>query len=147
MIIPRPRQQKAIDDLRSAYRRGFKAPILIAPTGFGKSATAICMIHSALKKGNRVWFIAHLKEILNDTSNRLSDAGIEHGWIAAGRDGNHRLPVQVAMVQTLVNLRAQGLTLLVAEQNRQLAAVADRVVQLLAGKVGGSFVPSRSNLS
>lgn len=102
MIIPRPRQQKAIDDLRSAYRRGFKAPILIAPTGFGKSATAICMIHSALEKGNRVWFIAHLKEILNDTSNRLSDAGVEHGWIAAGRDGNHRLPVQVAMVQTLV---------------------------------------------
>ena len=102
MIVPRPRQAKAIDDLRTAYRRGFKAPILIAPTGFGKSATAICMIHSALEKGNRVWFIAHLKEILNDTSNRLSDAGIEHGWIAAGRDGNHRLPVQVAMVQTLV---------------------------------------------
>jgi len=102
MIIPRPRQAKAIDDLRAAYRRGFKAPILVAPTGFGKSATAICMIHSALAKGNRVWFIAHLKEILNDTSSRLTDAGIDHGWIAAGRDGNRHHPVQVAMVQTLV---------------------------------------------
>jgi DNA repair protein RadD len=102
MIIPRPRQAKAIKDLRTAYRQGFKAPILIAPTGFGKSATAICMIQGALEKGKRVWFIAHLKEILNDTSGRLTEAGIPHGWIAAGRDGNHRLPVQVAMVQTLV---------------------------------------------
>lgn len=102
MITPRPRQAKAIEDLRAAYRRGFKAPVMIAPTGFGKSATAICMIQNALDKGKRVWFIAHLKEILNDTSNRLTDAGIPYGWIAAGRDGNHRLPVQVAMVQTLV---------------------------------------------
>lgn len=102
MIKPRPRQEKAIKDLRAAYRRGFKAPVMIAPTGFGKSATAICMIQNALDKGRRVWFIAHLKEILNDTSNRLRDAGIPHGWIAAGRDGNRSLPVQVAMVQTLV---------------------------------------------
>ena len=102
MITPRPRQAQAIADLRKAYRFGYKAPILIAPTGFGKSATAICMIQSALDKGKRVWFIAHLKEILNDTSSRLTDAGISHGWIASGRDGNRSLPVQVAMVQTLV---------------------------------------------
>lgn len=102
MITPRPRQAQAIEDLRKAYRFGYKAPILIAPTGFGKSATAICMIQSAIGKGNRVWFIAHLKEILNDTSSRLTDAGIKHGWIASGRDGNRSLPVQVAMVQTLV---------------------------------------------
>jgi superfamily II DNA or RNA helicase len=108
MITPRPRQAKAIEDLRTAYRQGFKAPILIAPTGFGKSATAICMIQSALDKGKRVWFIAHLKEILNDTSGRLTEAGIPHGWIASGRDGNHRLLVQVAMVQTLVRHRGRS---------------------------------------
>ncbi|WP_372827940.1 DEAD/DEAH box helicase [Polaromonas sp.] len=102
IITPRPRQEKAIEDLRAAYRRGFKAPVMIAPTGFGKSATAICMIQSAIEKGKRVWFIAHLKEILRDTSHRLTDADIPHGWIAAGQDGNHRQAVQVAMVQTLV---------------------------------------------
>ena len=57
MITPRPRQAKAIEDLRSAYLFGHRAPILIAPTGFGKSATAICMIQIALDKGKRVWFI------------------------------------------------------------------------------------------
>ena len=72
------------------------------PTGGGKTHTANVIIQRALAKGKRVWLIAHLKEILNDTSGRLTDAGIKHGWIASGRDGNRRLPVQVAMVQTLV---------------------------------------------
>lgn len=45
-------------------------------------------------------------------------------------------PVLVeAMVQTLIDLRGQGLALLVAEQNRQLARAADQVVELVAGKV------------
>ena len=72
------------------------------PTGGGKTHTANVIIQRALAKGKRVWFIAHLKEILNDTSARLTDAGIAHGWIAAGRDGNRNMAVQVAMVQTLV---------------------------------------------
>jgi ABC-type branched-subunit amino acid transport system ATPase component len=39
------------------------------------------------------------------------------------------------MAQTLIDLRGQGLALLVAEQNRQLAQAADQVVELVAGKV------------
>lgn len=45
-------------------------------------------------------------------------------------------PVLVeAMIQTLIDLRGQGLALLVAEQNRELAQAADQVVVLVAGKV------------
>lgn len=39
------------------------------------------------------------------------------------------------MVQTLIDLRGQGLAVLVAEQNRQLAQAADQVLELVAGKV------------
>jgi superfamily II DNA or RNA helicase len=98
----RPRQQKAIEDLTEAYRRGYRAPVLVASTGFGKTHTSATLIRRALAKNKRVWFIAHLKEILIATSQKLDNENIAHGWIAAGRDGNHRLPVQVAMVQTLV---------------------------------------------
>lgn len=98
----RPRQQQAIDDLTAAYRSGFRAPVLVAATGFGKTHTSATLIRRSLAKGKRVWFIAHLKEILTATSLKLDDEKIPHGWIAAGRDGNHRLHVQVAMVQTLV---------------------------------------------
>ena len=101
-ISLRPRQAKAIEDLRAAYRAGYRSPILYAPTGFGKSATATVMIRSALDRGRSVWFLAHLRELLIDASAKLTQADIPHGWIAAGVDGDRRQRVQVAMIQTLV---------------------------------------------
>lgn len=100
-LVLRPRQAQAITDIRMAYRTGKQAPILVAPTGFGKSATATVMIQAALAKGNRVWFLAHLKEILTSTSKALGREGIKHGWIAAGALADRRQAVQVCMVQTL----------------------------------------------
>lgn len=97
----RPRQAKAIEDVRSAYVEGFCAPTLVAPTSFGKTATSSVMIQNALSKGKRVWFVAHLKEILHATADKLKSEGIPFGWIAAGEHGNRRLPVQLVMVQTL----------------------------------------------
>lgn len=98
----RPRQVKAVNDVSDAYRTGYKAPILIAPTGFGKTHTSATVIRRALAKGRRVWFLAHLKEILTATSAKLLQENIPHGWIAAGRAGDRSQAVQVAMVQTLV---------------------------------------------
>ncbi len=105
--ILRPRQLQALDDLRRAYAEGARAPILVAPTGFGKTATAAEIVRQAVAKGRSVWFLAHLREILDDTSARLTAAGINHGQIRAGRSVNYRVPVQVVAVQTAV--RRQGL--------------------------------------
>lgn len=99
-LVLRPRQVKAIDDLRAAFKSGRRAPILVAPTGFGKSATAITMIQTSVQKGLRVWFMAHLKEILNDTTIRLTAAGVKHGYIWAGHLADRRQQVQVVSVQT-----------------------------------------------
>lgn len=98
----RQRQFKAILDLRAAYASGARAPILVAPTGFGKTCTAAEIVRSAVNKGNRVWFLAHLREILDDTSQRLTTAGIPHGHIRAGMRPDHAQPVQVVAVQTAV---------------------------------------------
>ena len=96
----RPRQEKAFADLRASYRAGHVAPILAAATGFGKTATAIAMIQSATSKGLRVWFLAHLKEILNDTADRLIASKIKHGYIWAWHTVDRRQQVQVVSVQT-----------------------------------------------
>jgi superfamily II DNA or RNA helicase len=96
----RPRQEKAIHDLRRSYKNGAVAPILVASTGFGKTATAINMIQNATSKGLRVWFLAHLKEILNDTADRLIVSKIKHGYIWAGHLSDRRQQVQVVSVQT-----------------------------------------------
>lgn len=97
----RPRQIKAKQDIRNAYASGKVAPTLVAATGFGKTHTAADLIRDALAKGKRVWFLAHLKQILTDTSKRLSGEGIPHGWIAAGQITDRRQNVQMVMVQTL----------------------------------------------
>ena len=100
MISLRPRQEKAINDIRAAYKAGRKAPLLRAATGFGKTAVSIFMIQQAIAKGQRVWFLAHLKEILNDTAGRLHSAGIPYGDIRAGFDANRMANIQIVSVQT-----------------------------------------------
>ena len=95
----RPRQIKAIDDLRAAYRAGCRAPVLVAATGFGKTHTSAVIIREAVARGRRVWFLAHLREILAATSAKLTAEGIDHGFIMAGRPETPA-PVQLVMVQT-----------------------------------------------
>ena len=98
----RPRQIKAVDDIVDAYKRGYKAPILVMPTGGGKTHTAAVIIRRALAKGRRVWFLAHLKEILDATAGKLRDEKIQHGYIMAGRLADRRQQVQIVSVQTAV---------------------------------------------
>lgn len=98
----RPRQLQALADLRQAYASGSRAPILVAPTGFGKTATAAEIVRQAVAKGKRVWFLAHLKEILDDTSARLTAGGIGHGQIRAKKSADYTAAVQVVGVATAV---------------------------------------------
>lgn len=98
----RPRQIQALADLQQAYANGARAPILVAPTGFGKTATAAEIVRRSLAKGKRVWFLAHLREILDDTASRLTAAGIPHGQIRAGRSADYSQLVQVVAVKTAV---------------------------------------------
>jgi DNA repair protein RadD len=100
LAVLRPHQLQAIADVRAAYGEGCRAPILCAPTGAGKTFTAAEIIKSAISKGNRVWFVAHLREILDDTSRRLDVAGIKHGFIMAGKPRNLHEYVQIVSVQT-----------------------------------------------
>ena len=98
----RPRQATAIQHVREAYRAGKRAPILVAPTGFGKTHTAAAIIQSALDKGKTIWFLAHLREILDDTANRLRSVSIPFGEIGAGKAREYHRRVQVVSVQTAV---------------------------------------------
>lgn len=100
MIELRPYQQRAIADVRAAYRRT-KRVLLVAPTGFGKTATASALITWAVAKGRRVVFAVHRREIVRDTLRRLQGAGVPCGLVMAGERPSDA-PVQVCSVQTLV---------------------------------------------
>ncbi len=98
-LLLRPYQQRAIADVRAAYRRSRRV-VLVAPTGFGKTATASALIAWAVAKGRRVLFLVHRREIVLDTHRRLASAGVPCGLLMAGAKPSDA-PVQVASVQTV----------------------------------------------
>lgn len=98
----RPYQREAVDAVRESLRAGRKAPLLVAPTGAGKTVIFSHITEGAAQKGKRVMILAHRSELLDQTSRALRGLGVPHGMIAAGRTPDWVQPVQVAGVQTLV---------------------------------------------
>ena len=93
-------QSRAIHDLRTAYRSGARAPLLVAPCGMGKTIVFAAITAGAVERGRRVLILVHRRELIRQASAKLTWAGVEHGVIAAGFEPSDH-PVQVASVQTL----------------------------------------------
>ena len=94
-------QTRAISDLRIAYRQGARAPLLVLPTGAGKTVVFAEIVRTASGRGRRALVLVHRRELILQASAKLRLAGVEHGIIAAGFNLSSN-PVQVASVQTLV---------------------------------------------
>jgi DNA repair protein RadD len=84
-----------------AYGEGARTVLSQLPTGSGKTATCAVAIKSAVAKGRRVIFAAHLDSLIEDTHRRLTGYGIPAGFVQAGRPSDPTAPVQVCSLQTL----------------------------------------------
>lgn len=93
-------QARAIHDLRCAYRQGARAPLLVCPTGAGKTVMFSAITAGAVDRGRRVLILVHRRELIRQASAKLSLADVPHGIIAAGFPASDE-PVQVASVQSL----------------------------------------------
>lgn len=100
MTILRPYQERAVDDLRDAFRQGNRAPLLVLPTGGGKTIIFSHIAATAAGRGRQVLILVHRRELITQASRKLAAVGVEHGIIAAGVPASDH-PVQVASVQTL----------------------------------------------
>ena len=100
-LILRHYQQQAISDLRGAYRDGARAPLLVLPTGGGKTIVMAEIMRSLAARGRSALVLVHRRELVAQTSRKLELAGVDHGIIAAGRQPS-AASIQVASVQTLV---------------------------------------------
>lgn len=96
----RPYQQAAIDGVRDAFRSGHRAPLLVAPTGAGKTVMFGYVAGEAASKGKSVLIVAHRRELIRQASRKLEETGVEHGIIAPGFTPTRSL-VQVGSVQTI----------------------------------------------
>lgn len=102
MYALRPYQQTAVDAVRESFRAGRRRPLLVAPTGSGKTVVFSYITASAAAKGNRTLVLVHRAELLEQCHRSLSQLDVPHGLIAAGLTPDRSQLTQIASVQTLV---------------------------------------------
>jgi DNA repair protein RadD len=75
--------------------------LLVSPTGSGKTVMGTEIVKAAVARRESVLFLAHRREIIAQTSQKLFKYGLRHGIIQAGFDPRPMELVQVASVATL----------------------------------------------
>lgn len=117
MISLRHYQQNAITEIKNSIKRGNKRIVLQASTGAGKTIIACSIIKSAIEKNSNVLFIAHRREILVQTSEKLSSFGVEHGVIMGScKNKNPNANVQIASIQTVSNRAKSKADILIIDE-------------------------------
>jgi DNA repair protein RadD len=102
MLTLRPYQTDLVQKIRESYLQGYKAPLAVLSTGGGKTVIFSHIAASTSARGKRVLILVHRIELLRQTSNKLREAGVDHGLINPKYTPNLHAKVQVASVQTLV---------------------------------------------
>lgn len=90
-------QRRALDECREAFRSGAKAPLIVIPTGGGKTLTASYAVCEAASRGRRVVWLTHRVELIRQSVGALERFGLTVGSEGAKRNA----PVQVCSVQSI----------------------------------------------
>lgn len=96
----RPYQQEQVNQVRQAMHYQQRV-LLQCPTGGGKTVIASDIIQRAVDKGSRVLFLAHRRELIFQTQEKLERFGVPAGIVMSDEPMNVNAPVQVASIQTL----------------------------------------------
>ena len=105
---PWPHQERAIASTRDAIQRGARAPLIVCPTGGGKTRIGVSICAGALARGNRVLWLAHRRELVEQAAADLRRSGATGlGFIQAGHPADSTQPIQVASIQTML-ARSRG---------------------------------------
>lgn len=102
MIQLRGYQDNATNAIRQAYLSGNRAPLLVLPTGGGKTVIFTYIAATSSGRGKRVLILVHRIELLRQTSQALHKFSIPHGLVNPSFTPNLSHSVQVASVQTLI---------------------------------------------
>lgn len=94
-VVLRDYQVKVIDAARRSVMAGRRRPLIVSPTGSGKTVTAASIVQGAVARGGKVAWFAHRKELREQAIGALAQFGIQSGY---GRIGTDRA-VQVVSVQ------------------------------------------------
>jgi superfamily II DNA or RNA helicase len=101
VTLLRPYQREVIEQFECTVETGTRRIVIVAPTGAGKTVIAAAIIKSVAAKRRGVLVLAHRREIIGHTSQKLHAHGVPHGIIQAGTQPRPLEDVQVASIQTL----------------------------------------------
>lgn len=141
-------QNTAVERIRDSYRKGSRSPLLVLPTGGGKTIVFTFIARSMAESGKSVLILVHRQELLRQTSEKLSMMGVAHGIIHRSEKPAYYKEVQVAMVQTVVKrldyLRTPDL-IIIDEAHHAPAGSWNKVLDAFpdAFKLGVTATPMR----
>jgi DNA repair protein RadD len=115
-------QSTAIDRLRASLARGRKRPVLMAPTGAGKTRIAAEIISLARAKNKRVAFCVPSLMLIDQTIQAFWDEGVRE--IGVVQRDHHmtdsRQPVQVCSIQTLERREFPDVDLVIPDECHEI---------------------------
>lgn len=131
-------QQKLVDKTRISYVNGFKSPCVVAPCGAGKSVIISDIARTTTSKGNRVLFLVHRKELIDQIRTTFEQNGVNLNLVHFG------------MVQTVVRQldKIPKPQLIITDENHHSKAASyrkiyDHFIDVL--KLGFTATPIRLN--
>lgn len=118
MLTLRDYQTELLNAARASYRSGHRRPCLVAPCGAGKTVIVAEMARLSTQRGNRVLFLAHRRELIEQTGRTLHNAGVDMALCS------------VMMVQTACRRieRIQPPDLIIVDENHHAKAASYRKV-------------------
>lgn len=117
----RPYQDHALLNVRRSLATGHKRPMLMLPTGGGKTLVSAHIVQRALDKGNRVTFCVPSISLIDQTVRAFGDEGIlDVGVIQADHPlTRYWASVQIASVQTLGKRERHSTDLVIVDEAHQ----------------------------
>jgi len=142
-------QTKAISDLRDSFsKKGKKSPLLVMPTGAGKTVVFAEISKSLAQNNKNVLILVHRKELIDQASKKLKAIKVNHGIIAA-KYKPKKSNIQIASVQTLVRRLEKKLFepswIIIDEAHHAAAGSWQKIISTFsdAYKIGCTATPIR----
>lgn len=131
-------QKNLVKKTRQAYLDGFKAPCVVAPCGAGKSVIISDISRMTTDKGNRVLFLVHRKELIDQIRGTFSKNEVNMNLVEFG------------MVQTIVRRleKTEKPSLIITDESHHGLAASYRKIYDYFDKVprlGFTATPIRLN--
>lgn len=91
-----------IDDVAYEFKNGNKRVCMVGPCGCGKTVMVGWMSAGSVLQKNRVLFLVHRQELIDQSSETFTSMNISHGIIAARESKQYDRFAQIGSVQTVV---------------------------------------------